>query len=73
MLSDTEVLNTKESILNLSVEDIHSKCDCLTQQNVTFLNAPHMIHKHEDVTEEWIAFFEDLEKRPLELMSVVRH
>jgi hypothetical protein len=28
-----------------------------------------MIHRHEDGTEEWMAFFKDNEDRPLALMS----
>jgi methylmalonyl-CoA/ethylmalonyl-CoA epimerase len=31
-----------------------------------------MIHRHEDGTEEWMAFFEDNEGRPLALMTQVR-
>jgi hypothetical protein len=40
-------------------------------EGVKFLNAPHMIHTHADGTEEWMCFFEDLEGRPLALMSQV--
>jgi hypothetical protein len=36
---------------------------------VEFINAPHMIHRHEDGTEEWMAFFNDNEGRPLGIMS----
>ena len=31
-----------------------------------------LIHRHEDGTEEWMAFFEDNEGRPLALMTQVR-
>ena len=37
--------------------------------NVKFTNAPHMVHKHEDGTEEWMAFFEDPDGRALALMA----
>ncbi len=38
---------------------------------VEFTNAPHIIHRHEDGTEEWMAFFRDNEERPLAIMSKV--
>jgi hypothetical protein len=31
-----------------------------------------MIHRHADGTEEWMAFFKDLEGRPLAIMSKVK-
>jgi hypothetical protein len=37
-----------------------------------FVNAPHMIHKHADGTEEWMAFFSDNEGRPLAIMAQAR-
>ena len=41
----------------------------LTTRGVNFTHAPHMIHRHADGTEEWLAFFEDPDGRPLALMS----
>jgi hypothetical protein len=41
-------------------------------RGVKFTHAPHLIHRHEDGTEEWMAFFEDNEGRPLALMTQVR-
>jgi hypothetical protein len=32
----------------------------------------HMIHRHDDGTEEWMAFFKDNEGRPLAIMAQVR-
>ncbi|MFT6734133.1 MAG: hypothetical protein ACJAS9_002328 [Polaribacter sp.] len=45
----------------------------MKELGIAFVSAPHMIHKHkhEDGTEEWMAFFEDLECRPLAIMSNV--
>ena len=43
----------------------------MQQRGVEFTNAPHMIHKHENGVEEWMAFFEDPEGRPLAIMSSV--
>jgi len=61
-----------ESILYLSVEDIVAAHADLTARGVEFSGAPHMIHRHADGTEEWMAFFKDLEGRPLALISQVR-
>jgi DNA-binding CsgD family transcriptional regulator/predicted enzyme related to lactoylglutathione lyase len=69
MLSESEQVNASESILYLKVQDIQATYAQWQKQGIHFINAPHMIHKHEDGTEEWMAFFEDLEKRPLGLMS----
>ena len=38
-------------------------------RGVKIVNAPHMIHKHDDGTEEWMAFFSDPDGRPLAIMS----
>ena len=61
-----------ESILYLRVPDVHSAKDELESRGVKFTHAPHLIHRHEDGTEEWMAFFEDNEDRPLALMTQVR-
>lgn len=60
-----------ESILYFRVGDIHAMRERLEGRGVTFTHAPHMIHRHEDGTEEWMAFFEDNEGRPLAIMSQV--
>lgn len=61
-----------ESILYLKVTGIESACKALTDRGVEFTNAPHMIFRHADGTEEWMAFFKDPEGRPLALMEQVR-
>ncbi len=61
-----------ESILYLRVPDIHSSRKELESRGIKFTNAPHMIHRHEDGTEEWMGFFEDDEGRMLALMTQVR-
>lgn len=61
-----------QSILYLRVPDIHAEKDALEGRGVKFTHAPHMIHRHEDGTEEWMAFFEDNERRPLAIMTQVR-
>ncbi|HEU5136798.1 MAG TPA: VOC family protein [Steroidobacteraceae bacterium] len=61
----------KESILYLRVADIVAAHDRLAARGVKFTHAPHMIHRHADGTEEWMAFFDDPDGRPLALMSQV--
>lgn len=61
-----------ESILYLRVEDIRAAHEALSARGVQFLDAPHLIHRHADGTEEWMAHFHDPEGRPLAIMSQVR-
>jgi len=61
----------KESILYLRVADIASTHAGLTARGVKFTHAPHMIHRHADGTEEWMAFFADPDGRPLALMGTL--
>ncbi len=61
-----------ESILYLHVADICSAYEELRSRGVQFSQAPHMIHRHPDGTEEWLAHFNDPEGRPLAIMSQVK-
>jgi len=61
----------KESILYLRVPNIAQTHDQLMARGVKFTHAPHMIHRHADGTEEWMAFFEDPDGRPLALMCQI--
>jgi catechol 2,3-dioxygenase-like lactoylglutathione lyase family enzyme len=61
-----------ESVLYLRVPDINAAYDALQQRGVTFKGAPHLIHRHDDGMEEWMAFFDDLEGRTLALMAQVK-
>lgn len=58
-----------DSILYFGVQDIHATQQALAARGIEFINAPHMIHRHADGTEEWMAFFKDNEGRPLGIMS----
>jgi DNA-binding CsgD family transcriptional regulator/predicted enzyme related to lactoylglutathione lyase len=58
-----------ESILYLRVADIRAAYEELRSRGVQFTQAPHMIHRHADGTEEWLAHFNDPEGRPLAVMS----
>lgn len=68
-LSAGEGGNQGDSILYFRVADIRSAHSALEARGVEFVNAPHMIHRHEDGTEEWMAFFNDNEGRPLAIMA----
>ena len=61
----------QQSILYFKAADIHAAKAALEARGVEFINAPHMIHRHEDGTEEWMAFFKDNEGRPLAIMAQV--
>ncbi len=71
MLSQAEGKPGDESLIYLRVPDIRKAHERLLDSGVEFLNAPHMIHKHEDGTEEWMAFFSDPDGRPIAIMSAV--
>ena len=61
-----------DSVLYFRVADIHAACEALRQRSVEFIDAPHLIHRHVDGLEEWMAFFKDVDDGTLALMSQVR-
>jgi len=61
-----------DSILYFRVGDIHTAHAALTERGAVFVEAPHMIHRHDDGTEEWMAFFNDNEGRVLAIMAQKR-
>ena len=63
---------TPESTLYLRVDDIGAAYQELSARGVEFKGAPHLVHRHADGMEEWMAFFNDPEGRVLALMSQVR-
>lgn len=63
---------SSESTLYFRVEDIRAAHAELAGRGVQFTHAPHMIHRHDDGTEEWMAFFQDNEGRLLAIMAQVR-
>ncbi len=58
-----------DAVLYFQVPDIEDAHTTLSARGVVFISAPHMIHRHADGTEEWMAFFEDSEGRPLAIMA----
>jgi DNA-binding CsgD family transcriptional regulator/predicted enzyme related to lactoylglutathione lyase len=59
------------SVLYFTVADIHATHAALADAGVAFTGAPHLIHTHDDGTEEWMTFFDDGEGNTLALMSAV--
>ncbi len=60
------------SVLYFTVADIHASTAALKAKGVTFTGEPHLIHRHADGTEEWMAFFADPEGNTLAMMSAVK-
>lgn len=71
-LSQSPDKEQSESILYFRVPDIRAAHAGLTARGIEFTHAPHMIHRHEDGTEEWMAFFTDNDGRPLAIMCEAR-
>lgn len=71
-LSQSDSEEPAESIIYFRVEDIRTAYEALKVRGADFIDAPHMIHKHEDGTEEWMAFFKDNEGRTLAIMAQVK-
>lgn len=69
MLAEGET--NAESVLYFRVSDLHGEAARLEAAGAKLVSAPHRIHTHEDGTEEWMAFVEDNDERPLGLMAVI--
>ncbi len=72
LLTQADAPSAAESLLYFRVPHIEQAHEELTRRGVEFINAPHMIHRHSDGTEEWMAFFKDPDGRPLGVMSQVK-
>ncbi|MEV0801747.1 VOC family protein [Kribbella sp. NPDC050281] len=59
------------SVLYFRVDNIQSAYDDLRARGVEFENAPHLIHKHDNGIEEWMAFFPDPDGHLLAIMAQV--
>ena len=57
------------SVVYFRVGDILASYDKLTAAGVHWSGAPHLIHRHDDGVEEWMAFFTDPAGNMLALMS----
>lgn len=73
MLSaEAETVPGQSSVLYFRVADIAQGYEKMQARGIGFLGPPHMIHRHADGSEEWMAFFSDNEGRPLAIMSRTR-
>jgi len=72
LLTQGDTPSTAESLLYFRVSRIQQAHEALKGRGIEFINAPHMVHRHADGTEEWMAFFKDPEGRPLAIMSQVK-
>ena len=69
MLRETGSRGEADS-LYFRTDDIVSHHALLGSKGIVLIGVPHCIHSHADGTEEWMAFFEDDEGRPLALASL---
>jgi DNA-binding CsgD family transcriptional regulator/catechol 2,3-dioxygenase-like lactoylglutathione lyase family enzyme len=63
---------SSQTILYFRVGDIRAAHAQLSARGVSFINAPHLIHRHDDGMEEWMAFFNDPDGGTLALMCQLR-
>jgi DNA-binding CsgD family transcriptional regulator/catechol 2,3-dioxygenase-like lactoylglutathione lyase family enzyme len=70
-LSEGEGDGRSDSLIHFRVPDIRTAHADMKSRGIDFPHPPHIIHRHEDGTEEWMAFFSDNEGRPLSIMSQV--
>jgi len=59
------------SVIYFVVDDIDAAYAELQARGIAFRGAPHLIHRHPDGTEEWMAFFDDVDGSLLALMARV--
>lgn len=71
MLSAEKADPPHVSIIYFEVGDIHAAKKRLEARGVSFISAPHMIHRHEDGAEEWMGFFNDPDGHPLALRALM--
>ena len=71
LTSGDEVKQQDQYIIYFRVPDIHAAHAQLSERGGVFEAAPHMIHRHADGTEEWMAFLKDNEGRFLGIMCQV--
>lgn len=71
LLLSQQAAPAPESILYFQTQDIHGTATQLAAKGVEFIGAPHLVHRHADGTEEWMAFFNDPEGRPLGLIAQI--
>ena len=69
-LPEEEQFSTASSVLYFSVDDINKSYEKMKNNNVTFIDKPHVVAKMGS-TETWMVFFNDTEGNTHALMSEV--
>ena len=69
LMLSAEAGPAQANVIYFRVDDIDARFAELTARGVEFQGKPHLIHRHPDGLEEWMAFFTDNEGRVLALMS----
>ncbi|MQM27377.1 VOC family protein [Glycomyces albidus] len=67
--SDEGRRGTGESVIYFQVDDIQAAYAELRDRGVEFSAEPHMIHRHANGVEEWLAFFPDPDGNLLALIA----
>jgi len=70
-IEEGKAASQPQSVIYFRVPDIRAAHAQLLEKGVEFESAPHLIHRHADGVEEWMAFFYDNERRLLSIMSQV--
>ena len=70
-LSATGGAAREPSLIYFRIDDIGSAYDELRGRGVVFTDPPRLMHRHDDGTEEWMAFFADPDGHPLAIMAQV--
>jgi DNA-binding CsgD family transcriptional regulator/catechol 2,3-dioxygenase-like lactoylglutathione lyase family enzyme len=70
-LEEGAAASQPQSVIYFRVGDIRTAHSRLLERGVEFESPPHLIHRHADGMEEWMAFFRDNEGRLLAIMSQV--
>ena len=69
---DRNERGSEQNVLYFRVPDINAAHDELSSRGAEFVDAPHMIFRHQDGTEEWMAFLKDCDGQLLGIMSQVK-
>jgi catechol 2,3-dioxygenase-like lactoylglutathione lyase family enzyme len=62
----------ESSVIYFQVDDIGAAHETLAARGAIFVDAPHLIHRHDNGVEEWMAFFNDPDGNLLGIMSQLR-
>ncbi|WOI53442.1 VOC family protein [Parvularcula sp. LCG005] len=69
MLTTSAEAAGPSSILYFTVNDIMAFAEDLKERGSELIRPPHLIHTHDDGTEEWMAFVSDPDGQPIGLMA----